>query len=290
MLQGFNLIGTDAVNVGHLDLAAGLPFLKSLADQAEFPFLSATLVNDDDDLIFTPHTIVEKGGLKLALIGASGSIQPGDGYRTLDLLPALKKAVKDVKSRSDLIVLLFHGTKDERQQVLDSGLPISLILQSHDRVFSKNFSTAIPYAAAGTEGKYITLVTLTISDPGEPFADLAKAQQNLRFVERTRKNIRRGKPQDVPLEEIYADDPKMLARVELVNKREAEANQILKTSRNGIENERISLSKDVADDGELATLVSEAVQAAQQVRSAKPAADPEPSNTASGSRAARVGS
>jgi 2',3'-cyclic-nucleotide 2'-phosphodiesterase (5'-nucleotidase family) len=290
MLQGFNLIGTDAINVGHLDLAAGLSFLKSLADQAEFPFLSATLVNDDDDLIFTPYTIVEKGDLKIALIGASGSIQPGGGYRSLDLLPALKKAVKDAKSQSDLIMVLFHGTAEERQQVLASGLPISLILQSHERAFSRNFSDAIPFAASGTQGKYINLVTLTISDPGEPFADLAKAEQNLRFVERTRKNMRRGKAQDVPLEELYADDPKMLARIDVVNEREAEANRILETSQNGIASSRISLNKEVADDGELATLVSEAVEATQKVRSTKPAADREPSATASGTRTARVGS
>ncbi|UCH09991.1 MAG: hypothetical protein JSU61_12420, partial [Fidelibacterota bacterium] len=194
MLQGFNLIGADAFNVGHLDLAAGLPFLKSLADQAEFPFLSATLVNDDGDLIFKPYTLVDKGDLKFALIGASGSIQPGSGYRTIDLLPALEKTVKDVESQSDLIVLLFHGSAGERQQVLDSGLPIRLIVQSHDMGYTSNFSTTIPYATVGTQGKYINLVTLSVSDPDEPFVDLARAQQNLRFVERTRKSLRRGKP------------------------------------------------------------------------------------------------
>ena len=56
MVQGFNLIGTDAINIGHLDLAAGLPFLKSLADQAEFPLLSATLADNEGELIFKPYT------------------------------------------------------------------------------------------------------------------------------------------------------------------------------------------------------------------------------------------
>jgi 2',3'-cyclic-nucleotide 2'-phosphodiesterase (5'-nucleotidase family) len=290
MVQGFNLIGTDAINVGHLDFAGGLPFLTSLAAQAEFPFLSATLANEQGELIFEPYALADKGGLKLALIGASGSIPSDSGYRSLDLLPALEQAVKNVKSQSDLIVLLFHGSAEERQQVLDSGLPIELIIQSHDLAYSSNFNTAIPYATAGSQGKYINLITLTIGDPGEPFADLARAQQNLRFVERTRKSLRRGKSADIPLEEIYADDPKTLARVELVNEREAEANRIIKTAKNGIESKRIVLNKDVADDIELATLVNEAVQSTQQIGAEFPAPERGSSTAASTGRTSRVGS
>ena len=290
MVQGFNLIGTDAINVGHLDLAAGLPFLELLAERAEFPFLSATLADEEGELIFTPHTLVEKGSLKLAVIGASGSIQPGEGYQTIELLPALEKAVKEVKSQADLVMLLFHGSMEERESVLDSGLPIDLMVQSHDMGYSTNFSTKIPYATVGTQGKYINLVTLSISEPGKPFADLAKAQQNLRFVERTRKNLRRGKPQDIPLEELFADDPKMMARIEVINEREAEANRIIKTAKNGIESERIVLNKDVADDSELATLVNEAVQSTQQIGAAVPAVEVRSSTRTAAGHTARVGS
>ena len=55
MVDGYETIGYDAVNVGGYDLAAGYSFLKSIADSTSISFLSANLVDKESgDHVFDP--------------------------------------------------------------------------------------------------------------------------------------------------------------------------------------------------------------------------------------------
>jgi len=273
LVEGFNRIGTDAINIGDNDLAAGLPFLMALADSARFPFLSATLADDDGNLIFAPYTTVDKGSLKAGLVGVSSIMAPGDGYRSLELLPALEKAVREVQSRADLVILLFHGSDQDKEAILASELPIHLILQSHTKRYDLGFGTgSIPVAALGSLGKYITLVTANIQRPGEPLVDLTAPHKTLRFVEKSLQRLRGKHSKDTPLEELYADSPRILERIKVLREREAEALEIIETSENTIESERIALNKTIRDDQEILALVNAAKRAIEQVTTASPPA------------------
>ena len=43
ILEGYNRVGCDAINVGHYEMLNGLSFLKSMEEKTEIPFLSANL-------------------------------------------------------------------------------------------------------------------------------------------------------------------------------------------------------------------------------------------------------
>ena len=43
MLEGFNKIGCDAINVGHYEMLNGLSYLKNISQKTDIPFISANL-------------------------------------------------------------------------------------------------------------------------------------------------------------------------------------------------------------------------------------------------------
>ena len=266
LVEGFNRIGTDAITIGENDLAAGLPFLKALADSARFPFLSATLVDSDDNLIFAPYSVVEKRGFRVGLVGASSEIAGGDGYRSKELLPSLKEAVEEVHSRADMVILLFHGTNRDKQAILESGLPIHLILQSHVRRFNPDFGPGpILTSALGSQGKYLNVITMTICSPGQPLVDLTAHRRSLTFVERSLKRLRRNQPKDTPLEELYAGKPRILERIKDFRERESRTREIIAAAVNTIESKRVALDRSVRDDQDILALVNAAKRAIEEI-------------------------
>jgi 2',3'-cyclic-nucleotide 2'-phosphodiesterase (5'-nucleotidase family) len=287
LVQGFNHIGTDAINIGDNDLAAGLPFLKTLSDSAEFPFLSATLTDPSGNPIFTPYTIVERGNLRVALIGASSGLGEGDGFHSLDLLPTLEQVVAEVESSADLVILLFHGSDRDKQALVTSGLSIDLILQSHVTRYDPDFGKgSIPVSALGNQGKYLNLITATIRAPEQPLHDLTIPRRTITFVEKSRERLRRNRPEEVPLKELYADNPKILERIEDLERREAEAKEMVDGALNTLESERVRLNRKITDDKDLLALVNAAKAAIEKV--SPPATVQKRSQRSSTRRAGRI--
>ena len=65
----------DAVAVGQHDLAAGIEFLKNSQSKA-FPWLSANLMDKHNRPIFPAVKILERGPMKIGIIGLTGQIAP----------------------------------------------------------------------------------------------------------------------------------------------------------------------------------------------------------------------
>lgn len=266
IVAAFNRNGTDAITIGEYDLAAGVGFLKALADSARFPFLSANLTDENGRPIFSPFVVVEKGGLKLGLVGATSVMPAGAGYRFQDLLPALEKAVNEAHTQADMVILLFHGTDADKAAIEASGLPIDLILQSHVKHQTLRFgAAAIPVAALGSLGRYLNVITMRIQSPGEVLVDLSAQRRTLNFVEKSLGRLRRNQPKDKTLEELYADDPGVLKRIRSLREREAEARAEIQSAVNTVEAERIALDASIRDDAEILGLVTAAKQAMAKV-------------------------
>jgi len=259
MVAGMNLLGVAAMTVGECDLTAGLPFLEALADSARFPFLSVNLVRENGDPVLPPAVVVEKGGLKIGLIGASSAVKGGGGYRFDPLLPALEREVKAMEDKADLVVVLFHGTELDQAAIAAAGLPIDVILQSHVRVQMPTLGRGTaPVATMGIQGKYLNVLTLKVTSPGEPLVDLSEFERNLNYVEKSFERLRRNRPKDKSLEEIYAHDTSVLDRIQFLREREAQARAALEKAANTINLERIPLGKSIKDDPELLALVTAA--------------------------------
>ena len=119
IIDYMNHVGYDAVTAGNHDFDLGIDVFTSLTKRAEFPILSANLVDKSTGSVFScikPYFIKEQAGLKMGIFGltteATEEMSFPQNIKGLDFtseLPATQKAVNELKKRGvDLIIGLVH--------------------------------------------------------------------------------------------------------------------------------------------------------------------------------------
>ena len=81
VVAAMNFMGYDAMTLGNHEFNWGIKDMQAIMGQAEFPVLCANVTDKDGELVTGEGwTIVEKGGVKLAIIGVtSPSVPRWDG-------------------------------------------------------------------------------------------------------------------------------------------------------------------------------------------------------------------
>ena len=107
ILEGYNRVGCDAINVGHYEVLNGLSFLKSMEEKTEIPFLSANLRDaQTNKLLFEPFRIIEKELLKIGIVGVTDKLP--DTTKSM-----IAEIVEEAKS-----ILVESNTKDFKTKKL----------------------------------------------------------------------------------------------------------------------------------------------------------------------------
>jgi len=106
LVESYNLLGHDAVTPGNKDFAMGIDVFKDLADDADFEFLSANLIDEDGDLILDAYETFKlkvsdkRKKIKIAVIGLSGNnVQWPSPLKTLPVIETAKNMLKNSKTR-----------------------------------------------------------------------------------------------------------------------------------------------------------------------------------------------
>ena len=117
-----NYMNYDAATMGNHDIEAGHTVYDKLVEESEFPWLAANAVRTDNgEPYFQPYTILNKGGVKVAVLGlitpAIPSWLPPDiwsGMEFQDMVEAAAYWVDHIsrKEKADLLVGLFHAGMD----------------------------------------------------------------------------------------------------------------------------------------------------------------------------------
>lgn len=116
-----NDLGYDAGTMGNHDIEAGHPVYDRLVSEFQFPWMAANAVKADGTPYFKPYTVVERFGLKIAVIGMITPWIPNwlpqqfwTGMKFEDMVKTAQKWIPIVKEREkpDLIVGLFHAGVD----------------------------------------------------------------------------------------------------------------------------------------------------------------------------------
>jgi 2',3'-cyclic-nucleotide 2'-phosphodiesterase (5'-nucleotidase family) len=164
--QIYRKIGIDAVNVGELDLALGINYLKELAKKQSFPFISANLVDDKGAPIFPRYVIRSVNGKSVGIFGVIGDtsemstkvneITKG-AASVQDPLEAAEAVVKELNTKKvDYIVALTHQGTNRDWVIARRVSGIDLVVGGHDKQRTKD-----PFEAektlivqAGEKGQY----------------------------------------------------------------------------------------------------------------------------------------
>ncbi|MGQ0648299.1 MAG: 5'-nucleotidase C-terminal domain-containing protein [Gemmatimonadaceae bacterium] len=123
VIAAMNAMQYDAAAVGNHEFNYGVPTLRSALRGARFPFLAANaeaLGRDKARPLFAPYRIVERAGIRVGIVGATtpGSMvwdreNLAGRLRMHDILPAVRRAVSDVRRRGvNVVVVVMHSGLD----------------------------------------------------------------------------------------------------------------------------------------------------------------------------------
>lgn len=121
MTEALNWIGFDAGTVGNHDIEAGHRVYDRLREEYNFPLLAANAVDEKSgEPYFTPFTLVEKGGIRVAVLGLITPAVPTwlpeelyRGIRFTGMVEAASKWMPEIqKQNPDLVIGLFHSGWD----------------------------------------------------------------------------------------------------------------------------------------------------------------------------------
>lgn len=119
--QAMNYLQYDALSVGNHDIEAGHAVYDKLYKEIKAPVLCANAVKPDGQPYFTPYAIIEKAGLKIAVLGLTSPKIPDwlppqfwTGMEFEDMVESAKKWVPIIveKEKPDVLVGLFHAGVD----------------------------------------------------------------------------------------------------------------------------------------------------------------------------------
>lgn len=128
-----NYMQYDAGTLGNHDIEAGHAVYDKMNKELNFPWLAANAINTETgEPYFSPYTIIEKDGVKIAVLGL---ITPGipkwlpeelwEGIEFEDMVMSAKKWVPIIqkKEKPDLLIGLFHAGFDYTYGNVDYDTP-----------------------------------------------------------------------------------------------------------------------------------------------------------------------
>jgi 2',3'-cyclic-nucleotide 2'-phosphodiesterase/3'-nucleotidase len=117
-----NYMQYDAATIGNHDIEPGHDVYDRFGKQIKFPWLAANAINTKtEESYFKPYTVIEKGGVKIAVLGLITPAIPQwlpekiwAGIRFDDMIETAKKWVKKIREteQPDLMIGLFHAGVD----------------------------------------------------------------------------------------------------------------------------------------------------------------------------------
>ena len=120
-----NIMGFDAMTPGNHEFNYGYDRLVELNEMAEFPFLGANIVREEEGTSdFEPYIIKEYEGFKVGIFGISTGetkvkSHPNNtlGIKFEDPIATAQKMVAELEDKVDVIVGLFHLGIDEESEI-----------------------------------------------------------------------------------------------------------------------------------------------------------------------------
>ncbi len=270
LLQGYEKIGCDALNIGGFDLAAGKDFLLSLANDSSIPFISANLTDAENNLLFPSFLIVEKNGFKVGVTGFSDLIpEHVKDVKKLPYIETVNEVIAKISPQVDFVVLLANVARKKVRGLKQNFPDADYIFISRDTQRTRpevKQEEGGPYVySSGNQGKYLTVVEIALQNPRKPIVDISAAKGKIKSITGRLKKLQNKDP-DRSIEEIYADKPNVLKLVVDYRQQLDKYETIMANAVNTTKFESVALSKSVGEDSELLAYVDETLATCAALR------------------------
>ena len=172
MVDVMALLKPDGM-VGHWEFTLGSARVKEITDQLGFPFLAQNIRDTEwDEPAFEPMTMLERGGVKIAVIGQAFPYTPianprwmmanwSFGIREESLQANVDKARRD---GAGLVVLLSHNGFDVDRKLASRvrGIDVILTAHTHDALPETVMVGKTILVASGSHGKFVSRLDLDV--------------------------------------------------------------------------------------------------------------------------------
>jgi sulfur-oxidizing protein SoxB len=172
MVDCMALLKPDAM-VGHWEFTLGADRVKAITEKLGFPFLAQNIRDTEwNEAAFEPMTMIERGGINIAVIGQAFPYTPianprwmmpnwSFGIREEDLQGNVEKARK---SGAGLVVLLSHNGFDVDRKLASrvKGIDVILTGHTHDALPDVVKVGKTLLVASGSHGKFVSRLDLDV--------------------------------------------------------------------------------------------------------------------------------
>jgi 2',3'-cyclic-nucleotide 2'-phosphodiesterase (5'-nucleotidase family) len=184
LLKGMDMLGYSAINLGVQDFSNGGEYLTQLQAQHKFDLLSANVFYKDSGKPFgKPYVIKEIptqsnressrfDKITVGIIGACdvrsmlfSNQYPEPMLESRDPVPVIAPLVKELKKKTDIVVLLFHGRYDQLKKITESapGIDVVVLGQEYYRVPTAQEAPPI-LLGVPSQGKYCGILSVELND------------------------------------------------------------------------------------------------------------------------------
>jgi sulfur-oxidizing protein SoxB len=172
MVDCFKLLKPDAM-VGHWEFTLGAERVKEIAEELGFPFLGLNVRDTEwDEAAFEAMTMIERGGVKIAVLGQAFPYTPianprwmmpnwSFGIREDDVQANVEKARQQ---GAQLVVLLSHNGFDVDRKLASRvrGIDVILTAHTHDALPDVVKVGKTLLVASGSHGKFVSRLDLDV--------------------------------------------------------------------------------------------------------------------------------
>lgn len=185
-----NMVDFDAMTIGNHEFDWGLDTVLKYRDgnlengEAEFPFLSSNIYQksiEDSPKYIDDYTIIERQGIKIAIIGYIGYDQVNDiatgmiqDYEFLKPYDIVKEKIKKVRTeeKADVVIICCHDDDPGINSLLANGVgeyEVDAIINAHthdieaSRIYRPQDGRYVTVVQSSSSGSMVGLTTLTFN-------------------------------------------------------------------------------------------------------------------------------
>lgn len=182
-----NAIGYDVGILGNHEFNYGRDYLEQATAAYHYPILCANIIDSNGSPAFgKAYTILEKDGLKIAILGLTTSYIPNwehpshiEGLQFLDVAATAKKYVPKLRELADIVIVSYHGgferdltsgeptealTKENQgYQLLEEVTGIDALVTGHQHRVLADTINGVPIIQPGFRGEYVGQIVLELA-------------------------------------------------------------------------------------------------------------------------------
>ncbi|MBN2601254.1 MAG: hypothetical protein JXR87_04620 [Candidatus Marinimicrobia bacterium] len=260
MIQSYNKLGYHAYNVSSHDFAGGFEKVRELENNAEFPFISANLLDSATQRpLFKPYIIKKVSKKKFGIIGVTSLPKaPIKGTMVGDITESISKYLPEMRKQVDYIILLAYLERDDEVEFFTQQLDIDFILVSGTFRYSRNLENKkeMLVARCGNIGKYIGIIRFDLQVPDQKLTDISNLTVQLNYAEK-RMNSFKNATQGRSLDEFYAKDPNILRTIKSLETQIKILRDEIQSTKNPITYDLVEMDESIPDNPEIRRMLND---------------------------------